>query len=167
MRVHRLERSYEVGDVAGWLPEEEHGDVGQDVVIPALLLLLQPVQVHITAVGRLTMMRIVPLPRMVMRRRSQTKVKRRLKFSTPGSPNWPPRIFRCRTLRGWHCIAEMRLKPKVYEPPVYLIRHQNKTLRRRSQLSAVRAGGHVEENGHGQPERRACMGATQPRQLPL
>src|SRR5215475_2463155 len=149
MHVQRLERSYEVGDVAGWRPEEEHGDVGRDVVIPALLLLLQPVLVHIAAVGRLTMMRIVPLPRMVMRRRSQAKAKRRLKFSTHGSPNWPSRIFRCRTLRGWDCIAEMRLKPKEYEPPVYRIRHQNKALMRLALLSAVRAGDYVEENGHG------------------
>ena len=43
----------------------------------------------------------------------------------------------------------MRLKPKEYELPVYLIRQQNKALRRRALLSAVRAGDYVDQNGHG------------------
>jgi hypothetical protein len=78
-----------------------------------------------------------------------------------------PEIFDAETWAGWSCIAEMRLKPKEYEPPVYLIWHQNKALMRLALLSAVRAGDYVEENGHGPSARRACTGATQPRQLPL
>ncbi len=98
----------------------------RDVVVArANFVDLRQAFVHIAAVRAVGDDADRLLPRVAMRRRSRAKAKRRLKFSTPGRQTCSSRTFRPRTWEGWSCIAEVRLKPKEYEQPVYLIRHQN------------------------------------------